>query len=1317
MEENRLKALEDYMILDTEIDASFDRIVELASDIFDCPIASISFVGKDRIWLKSQKNHSKKEFSRNKSIFTKHCLASSEDFFEIQDATEDDRFKDYEYVVNPPKIRYYAAQKIANSSGYVLGTLCIIDYKPKSLNPSQKSIFSKLADEVMEKIEAHKKHLELKKLNTNISDAKQRFQTLLNNTGDMVFLLNKDNDFVDFYGKEEFLIKDKAEFIGKNINDLNFDKKLLNRINLAIGKSKNFNKSVSLEYQLNHNDDEKWFNMNVSVIKKADSHETLCVIRNVTKQKETEKRLKLTNNMLEESGRLAKVGGWEFNLISNKLHWTPMLKEIAEVEDDFEPDIETSKTFFKPGRNAEKLEQKVLGCIKNKIEYKGDFEIITKRKKQIWASIVIKPEIYKGKCIGVYGSFQDITDTKKNKNKLKHERERLNNIINGTNLGTWEWNVDTGETMFNERWAEMIGYNLEDISPISVKKWNSFTHPEDLEKSEAALAEHFKLKTDFYQAEVRLKHKDGHWIWVLDRGKVISWTKDGKPEWMFGTHQDVTEKKILENELKQNVTQFKNVFELSPVGIVITDFRNAKFLDVNKAMQKMVGYQEAELLGKEIWKITYEKKLNKVDFEAIDNLKVSNTIKGVEKKLVSKNGEIVLVSINSLVHTDKDGRKIAISTIQDITKQKIFEDRLRKSKEEAIKASQAKSEFVANMSHEIRTPLNGVIGFTDLLMKTPLNEMQHQYMNTVFQSANTLLDLINNILDFSKIESGKLQLESEKISLTKLSEEVTDLTKYQAHKKGLEIILMLKSDVPEFIWIDGIRIKQVLMNLINNAIKFTEDGSIELKIENLSKSKDKAKIRFSVTDTGIGIAKENQKKIFNAFIQEDTSVTKKYGGTGLGLAISDQILGLMGSKLNLDSEVQKGSQFFFDLDLDVEFRSNRKLKLETDINRILVLDINDVNQKVIQNYLQHEKVEVDFSDNIDEAVRVTKTNDCDVIFVNHNLMKLSGSEAISRLKKNEITKNKGFVLLEISSSKEKVDKNFQYAGFTQCLLKPIKKRDLFDLLNGLTSEEHQVLDYETPKESKPDDIKFLLAEDNLINMELIKSYIKNLYSDATIHEAEDGQQALEQFKKHRPDFVFTDIQMPIMNGYELTQAIRNLETGKIVPIVAITAGTVKGTKEKCLEMGMNDYISKPILQESVKKIILKHRLPGENESAGTALKENTVAESFENNQYFSKSYLMDMIDHNEEFYESLIKIAHESFNQSLAELEYLKDVENIEKLQKLAHKVKGTALNLGANHLAEVSSKVEKSNPENSKEQEKLIKKLRVEIEKLLTLL
>ncbi|WP_127844669.1 PAS domain S-box protein [Psychroflexus aestuariivivens] len=1317
MEENRLKALKDYMILDTEIDASFDRIVELASDIFDCPIASISFVGRDRIWLKSEKNHTKKEFSRSKSIFTKHCLNSSNNFFEVQDASKDERFENYEYVVNSPKIRYYGAQKIVNKSGFVLGTLCIIDYKPKSLNERQKSIFSNLSEEVMEKIEAHKKHIELKDLNTNISDAKQRFQTLLNNTGDMVFLLNKENDFVDFYGKEDFLVKDRSEFVGKNLNDLNFEKNLLSKIKQAISKSKNLNKSVSLEYQLNHNNKEKWFNMNVSVIKKSDSHETLCVIRDVTKQKETEKRLKLTNNMLEESGRLAKVGGWELNIISNKLHWTPILKEIAEVDECFEPDLESSKSFFKPGRNLERLEQKVLDCIKNKIEYKGDFEIITKTKKYIWASIVIKPEIYKGKCIGVYGSFQDITETKQNKNKLKHERERLNNIINGTNLGTWEWNVDTGETMFNERWAEMIGYNLEDISPISVKKWNSFTHPDDLEKSEYALNEHFRLETDFYQAEVRLKHKKGHWIWVLDRGKVISWTKDGKPEWMFGTHQEVTEKKKLEFELKQNVTQFKNVFELSPVGIVITDFRSAKFLDVNQAMQKMCGYKEKEILGKEIWKITYEKSLNKNDFEAIEELKESNTIKGIEKKLITKNGEILVVSINSLVHTDKEGEKIAISTIQDITEQKIFEDKLRKSKEEAIKASQAKSEFVANMSHEIRTPLNGVIGFTDLLMKTPLNEMQHQYMNTVFQSANTLLDLINNILDFSKIESGKLQLESEKISLTKLSEEVTDLTKYQAHKKGLEIILMLKSDVPEFIWIDGIRIKQVLMNLINNAIKFTEDGSIELKIENLSKSKDKAKIRFSVTDTGIGIAKENQKKIFNAFIQEDTSVTKKYGGTGLGLAISDQILGLMGSKLNLDSEVHKGSKFFFDLDLEVEFRKNRELKLETDIERILVLDVNEVNRKVIQNYLQHEDVEVDFTDNIDDCVKATKANDYEAIFVNHYLKEFSGFEAISRLKKNEITKQKRFVLLETSNSKKLIDENHQYYGSIQSLLKPIKRKDLFDLLNGLTSDEHQVLDYEKPKESKPDQIKFLLAEDNLINMELIKSYIKNLYTDATIYEAEDGQQALEKFKTHSPDFVFTDIQMPIMNGYELTQSIRKLDSGKMVPIVAITAGTVKGTKEKCLEMGMNDYISKPILQESVKKIILKHRLPEENESIENYSEENYVAESTENNEYFSKSYLMNMIDQNEEFYESLIKIAHESLNESLLNFEALKDKENTDKLNKFAHKVKGTALNLGAKKLSQIALKVEKSNPENLEEQNKLIEELQLNIKKLLTLL
>lgn len=408
--------------------------------------------------------------------------------------------------------------------------------------------------------------------------------------------------------------------------------------------------------------------------------------------------------------------------------------------------------------------------------------------------------------------------------------------------------------------------------------------------------------------------------------------------------------------------------------------------------------------------------------------------------------------------------EFAVGIYFDITNQKESEDAI-KAKEYAVAANKAKSEFLANMSHEIRTPLNGIIGFTDLLMNTKLEDFQKQYMNTINQSANSLMSVVCDILDFSKIESGKLELHIEKYNVIDLCNQVIELIEYEAKSKDIEVILDIKEDVPKSISADYIRLKQILINLLSNALKFTEKGKIELTISLIESINKKSKLRFIVKDTGIGIKKANQEKIFQAFSQEDNSMTKKFGGTGLGLTISNQLLNLMDSHLQLESEYGIGSCFFF----DVEFLSSK----------------NSVKG-------QNEK----------------------------NITTSSGKEL-----KNKV-------------------------------------------------------------QFKNEHIPVLIVEDNKINMLLAKTLVKQIIPNCTIFEAIDGQEAIEQFKKTNPSIVFMDIQMPVMNGYEATKEIRKLQE-KHIPIIALTAGTVLGEKEKCIEAGMDDYASKPFVKDTLEKIISK----------------------------------------------------------------------------------------------------------------------------------
>ena len=626
-------------------------------------------------------------------------------------------------------------------------------------------------------------------------------------------------------------------------------------------------------------------------------------------------------------------------------------------------------------------------------------------------------------------------------------------------------------------------------------------------------------------------------------------------------------------------------------GIAVTDLKG-RIIFVNRAWKEMHGFGEEELTGEIMTRFHTPEQMHN-EFMPVYRKAQTDGLGVGEIWHQHKDGKVIPTFTSISQITDERGKVYGhVHSATDITLQKLHEKELEEAKKEADAANAAKSVFLANMSHEIRTPLNGVMGVLNLLLSTELDKEQLDLVQTGKTSSDNLLTVISDILDFSKIEAGKLDMEILDFDLRNTIEEVVELPAMQAHGKGLEFAYTISGDVPSLIQGDPVRIRQIILNLTSNAIKFTQHGEIILRVSLLNETEEDVKIKFEVTDTGIGIPEDKLDHVFKEFQQSDTSTTRMYGGTGLGLSISKKLAEMMNGEIGVISTDGKGSTFWFTALFPKQPRSENTLTALPDSvadKRFLIVDDNKTNLEILSGYLSAWGCSFDMAQSGEMALTlmhaVEKVNaPFDAVIIDMLMPGMDGAELGQRIKNDPDLKDTKLVMLTSMGLRGDATR-MKEIGFSVYLTKPIRRSQLFNSLATLFSREQNpdiqkksdLITRHTLSEQERININILLAEDNIINQKLVLRMIEKFGFKADA--VSTGKEVLERLGAFDYDLVLMDVNMPEMDGIEATRRIRDSQSkvhNRELPIVALTANAMKGDREICFEAGMNDYVAKPI---------------------------------------------------------------------------------------------------------------------------------------------
>ena len=899
---------------------------------------------------------------------------------------------------------------------------------------------------------------------------------------------------------------------------------------------------------------------------------------------------------------------------------------------------------------------------------------------------------------------REIEERKTTEDKLLQNDTLLRATLESTADGILVVDKEGKVSHLNERFAKMWKIPNELLKAKDDKGLLNYVL-DQLADPEIFISKVQELYNSSNQSFDTLYFKDGR---VFERfsSPLVENEKIAGRVWSF---RDVTEQKKAEEALRENEEKFRAVVESTTNGICMVNPEENLFY-LNQGFADMLGYTTEEIIGLNLSQLTTPQQF--LEFTKQTTLRKKGKHNDYEIVLIHKDGSYRDMLVSAAPLTEANGTfKGSLGVFTDITDRKKAKIELEKKNKEldgalikAEAATKAKSEFLANMSHEIRTPMNAVIGMTGLILETKLSPEQMEYVETIRMGGDALLGVINDILDFSKIESGKIELEYIAFDLRDCIEECLDLQASKAMQKGLELVYYIDSGTPNSILGDITRVRQILTNLLGNAVKFTEKGEVVVSVTANKINGKKYELQFAVRDTGIGIPQKRMDRLFKSFTQVDSSTTRKYGGTGLGLTISKELCELMGGKMWVESEAGKGTTFFFIIKAEAT-QDKPKIYLKGSIphlggKKLLIVDDNETNRRILSLQTKSWGIEATATESPLQAIELIKENrEFDVAILDMQMPEMDGVTLAKEIRKYQNAKQLPLIMLTSLGRREDIIKAKEL-DFASYLTKPIKQSQLYNILVEVflstkvkkKKKKSKLIMNENMAKLHP--LKILLAEDNLVNQKVATKILAKLGYEIDI--VSNGLEVINAVSKQKYDVILMDVMMPEMDGLEATRQLIKKSPKSRPRIIAMTAGAMKSDKERCFDAGMDDYITKPInvaqLTEALKKVSMHNDLDkqiSEKENSGISKTKIKIEEEPAIDKTVIKM-LKDMDENGENgFLQEMISIYFEEVPQLLEGLIKGPNKNDNELFVRSAHTLKSSSANVGAMALSKMGEDLE----------------------------